>query len=90
MHLETRAFVSFLRQNRKICLEMITNIPRYHTAVYYLMSVTRDRFELIRSHQAGVKARNNKKCSKKNLPLGAKNAIQNNMIQQHRYHGGLI
>ena len=30
--------------NRKICSKMITSIIRYHTAIYYIMSITRDRF----------------------------------------------
>ena len=30
--------------NRKICSNMITSIIRYHTAIYYIMSITYDRF----------------------------------------------
>ena len=29
---------------RKICSKMITSIIRYHTAIHYIMSITRDRF----------------------------------------------
>ena len=30
--------------NRNICSKMITSIIRYHKAIYYIMSITRDRF----------------------------------------------
>ena len=32
------------KYNRKICSKMITSIIRYHTAIHYIMSITRDRF----------------------------------------------
>ena len=48
-------------------------------------------FDLIGSHQGGVKnTQYNKHAEKTNLPLGAKNAMQNNMMQQYLYHGGHI
>ena len=44
----------------KLCSKMITNIIRYHIAVYYIMSITRDRSRVIdvmshKSHQTDVK-----------------------------------
>ena len=33
------------KYNKKICSKMITSIIRYHTAIHYIMSITRDRFQ---------------------------------------------
>ena len=32
------------KHNRKVCSKMITSIIWYHTAIYYIMSITSDRF----------------------------------------------
>ena len=37
-------FLNTRKHNRKICSKMITSIIRYHTAIHYIMSITRDRF----------------------------------------------
>ena len=71
---------------------MITNIIRYHTAIYYIMSTTRDRFQPYWISSGGCNKHSIINMLKKtNLPLGLKkDPIQNNMIQQYLYHGGLI
>ena len=52
---------------------MITSIIRYHTAIYYIMSITRDRFRPYWVSSGGCKKTlNNKHAKKINLPLGAK------------------
>ena len=38
------AFYLPITDDRKICSKMITSIMRYHTAIHYIMSITRDRF----------------------------------------------
>ena len=73
---------------------MITSIIRYHTAIHYIMSITRDRFRPYWVSSGGCKKHSIINMLKKtNLPLGAKkkkNAMPNNMIQQYLYHGGHI
>ena len=43
---QLRQFIPLLVSfyNKKICSKMITSIIRHHTAIYYIMSITRDRF----------------------------------------------
>ena len=55
------------------------------------MPITRDQFGPYWVSSGGCKKTlNNKHDDKTNLPLGAKNAIQNSMIQQYLYHGDHI
>ena len=54
---------------------MITSIIRYHKAIYYIMSITRDRFRPYWVSSGGCKKHsiiNMLKKKKTNLPLGAK------------------
>ena len=80
--------------NRKICSKMITSIMQYHTTIYYIMSITRDRFRPYWVSSGGCKKHSIINMLKKNkFAIGCKkkeNAIQNNMIQQYLYHGGHI
>ena len=72
---------------------MITNIIQYHIAIYYIISITRNQFRpyWVSSGRCKKHSIINVLKKKTNLPLGAKkDAIQNNMIQQYLYHGGLI
>ena len=58
---------------RKICSKMITSIIRYHTAIHYIMSITRDRFRPYWVSSGGCKKHSIINMLKKtNLPLGAK------------------
>ena len=77
--------------NRKICLKMITSIIRYHTGIYYIMSITRDRFRPYWVSSGGCKKHSILNMLKKQICHWVqKNAIQNNMIQQYLYHWGHI
>ena len=77
--------------NRKICSKMITSIIRYHTAIYYIMSITRNRFRPYWVSSGGCKKHSIINMLKKQICHWVqKNAIQNNMIQQYLYHGGHI
>ena len=68
---------------------MITSIIRYHTAIYYIMSITRDRFRPYWVSSGGCKKHSIINMLKKQICHWVqKNAIQNNMIQQYLYHGG--
>ena len=59
--------------NRKICSKMITSIIRYHTAIYYIMSITRDRFRRYWVSSGGCKKHSIINMLKKtNFPLSAK------------------
>ena len=59
--------------NRKICSKMITSIIPYHKAIYYIMSITRDRFRPYWVSSGGCKKHSIiNMLKKKNLPLGAK------------------
>ena len=81
------------KNNRKICSKMITSIIRYHTAIYYIMSITRDRFRPYWVSSGGCKKHSIINMLKKQIchwVQKKKNAIQNNMIQQYLYHGGHI
>ena len=52
---------------------MITSIIRYHTAIHYIMSITRDRFQPYWVSSGGCKKHSIINMLKKtNLPLGAK------------------
>ena len=52
---------------------MITSIIRYHTAIHYIMSITRDRFRPYWVSSGGCKKHSIINMLKKtNLPLGAK------------------
>ena len=53
---------------------MITSIMRYHTAIHYIMSITRDRFRPYWVSSGGCKKHSTINMLKKktNLPLGAK------------------
>ena len=69
--------------NRKICSKIITSIIRYHTAIYYIMSITRDRFQSYWVSSGGCKKHSIINMLKNKFAIGCKkNAIQNNMIQQ--------
>ena len=77
--------------NRKICSKMITSIIRYHTAIYYIMSIIRDRFQSYWVSSGGCKKHSIINILKKQICHWVqKNAIQNNMTQQYIYHGGHI
>ena len=70
---------------------MITNIIRYHIAICYIMSITRDRFRPYWVSSGGCKKHSIINMLKKQICHWVqKNAIQNNMIQQYLYHGGHI
>ena len=73
--------------NRKICSKMITSIIRYHTAIHYIMLITRDRFRPYWVSSGGCKKHSIINMLKKtNLPLGAKkkkNAMQNFVLHLH-------
>ena len=76
---------------RKICSKMITSIIRYHKAIYYIMSITRDRFRPYWVLSGGCKKHSIINMLKNKFAFGCqKNAIQNNMTQQYLYHGGHI
>ena len=76
------------KYNRKICSKMITSIIRYHKAIYYIMSITRDRFRPYWVSSGGCKKHSIINMLKKQICHWVqKNAIQNNMIQQYLYHG---
>ena len=77
--------------NRKICSKMITSIIRYHTAIHYIMSITRDRFRPSWVSSGGCKKHSIINMLKKQICHWVqKNATQNNMIQQYLYQGGHI
>ena len=82
------------KYNRKICSKMITSIIRYHTAIHYIMSITRDWFRPYWVSSSGCKKHSIINMLKKNkFAIGCKkkkNAMQNNTIQQYLYHGGHI
>ena len=70
---------------------MITNITRYHTAIHYIMSITRNRFRPYWVSSGGCIKHSILNAEKTNFPLrGKKDAIQNNMIQEYLHHGVLI
>ena len=70
---------------------MITNITRYHTAIYYIMSISRDQFQTYWVSSGGCKKHSIINMLKKQICHWVhKNAIQKNMIQQYLYHGGHI
>ena len=80
--------IAFSDYNRKICSKMITSIIRYHTAIYYIMSITRDRFRPYWVSSGGCRIHSIINMQKKQICHWVqKNAIQNNMIQQYLYHG---
>ena len=65
---------------------------RYQIAIYYIMSITRDQFQLCWVSSGRFKKQSRITILKKNkFAIGCqKNAIQSNMIQQYPYHGNLI
>ena len=66
-------YCSLFRIVEKFCSKMITSIIRYHTAIHYIMSITRDRFRPYWVSSGGCKKHSIINMLKKtNLPLGAK------------------
>ena len=71
---------------------MSTSIIRYHTAIHYIMSITRDRFRPYWVSSGGCKKHSIINMLKNKFAIGCKqkkNAMQNNMIQQYLYHGAI-
>ena len=67
------------KYNRKICSKMITSIIRYHKAIYYIMSITRDRFRPYWVSSDGCKKHSIINMLKNKFAIGCKkNAIQTN------------
>ena len=81
----------FRYENRKICSKMITNNIRCHTAIHYIMSITRNRFRPYWVSSGGCKEHSIINMLKKQICHWVhKYAIQDNMIQLYLYHGGHI